>query len=341
MKSILITGAYGLVGSASYGLFKEKGWDVVGIDNNGRSDFFGVARTYAEHDQRNIAEIDIRDEQAINKLFSERKFDAIIHAAGQPSHDYATYHVLEDFDVNARGTVILLEATRKYCPDATFVFVSTDKVYGENMDGPLKETETRYELNGKKGNLSTGIWSLTEKGFNESLVLDFAGDRSFFGCSKAAADMYAQQYAVRGMKVGIFRPGCITGKNHKGAEKHGFLAYLAQCIKHGKIYRIFGNGKNVRDQIHANDLANAFAAFIANPVNGGVYNMGGGPDRSVSIIEAGELFSRAIGRPFLHEFAEARLGDRLWDIHDVSKFRKDYPDWDYRYSLQNIIDDLV
>lgn len=329
--NILITGSAGLVGSACMELFVEKGWQVTGIDNNGRSEFFGTEKRPV------FNEVDIRDEAAINKLFSEIKFDAIIHAAGQPSHDYATDHVLEDFDVNARGTVILLEATRKYCPEAVFVHVSTDKVYGENMRLKfLDESATRFVPSKKVARVQY------ERGFTEELGLDFAGDRSFFGCSKAAADMYAQQYAVRfGMKLGIFRPGCITGKNHAGAEQHGFLAYLARCIREGETYHIFGNGKAVRDQIHSSDIALAFREFIENPTKDAVFNIGGGPKRSISVLEAGEALSKKIGKPFIHDFAEARRGDRLYDVHDCSKFRKAYPNWEYNYSLDNILDELA
>lgn len=338
---LLVTGNLGLVGSACVDLFSAKGWEVIGIDNNGRNQFFGTKRKI---DSRPYWNVDLTDSTSIEIILSDTKFDAIIHAAAQPSHDYATDHVLEDFDVNTRSTVRLLEATRKFCPDATFVYVSTDKVYGENMQrletifkpkgfgkearvhAMLEERETQYH---------------SEFPFDESLGLDFAGDRSFFGCSKAAADMYAQQYAARfGMKVGIFRPGCITGRNHAGAEQHGFLSYLAKCIKNGQTYKIFGTGKSVRDQIHASDIAGAFSCFMDRPQVGAVYNIGGGPERSFSVLEAGELLSKAIGKPFLYEFHEARKGDRLWDVHDVSKFRRDYPEWDYKYSLSDIIADL-
>lgn len=324
MKKILITGSTGLVGSEAVSFFQLKGWKVTGIDNNSRSKFFDTKS------QEGDAEwVDIRDKAHLDVVFHhDGPFDAIIHAAAQPSHDYATDHVIEDFEVNALGTVNLLEATRKHCSDAVFVYVSTDKVYGENMKyDVLEETETRFE-----GHVP----------FNESLGLDFAGDRSFFGCSKAAADMYAQQYAARGMKVGIFRPGCITGKQHQGAEQHGFLAYLVKCIKEGKKYKIFGfEGKQVRDQIHAYDLVNAFYHFIERPIPGAVYNIGGGPERSVSIIEAAKLIQNELGgADFFYEMKEPRKGDRVWDVHDVSKFRKDYPEWDYKYDLLDIMKDL-
>jgi len=338
---ILITGVNGLVGSACRELFDARGWEVTGIDNNQRSKMFG------SEDKSGHGEYlyDIRDQDGIGALFrGTGPFDAVIHAAAQPSHDYATEHIMEDFDINARGTVILLEATRKYSPKAVFVHVSTDKVYGENMypkEYGFQEEETRY--------IPHLYHTKYYKGFDESLGLDFAGDRSFFGCSKAAADMYAQQYAARGLTVGIFRPGCITGKNHAGSRWHGFLAYLAQCIKEGKPYTIHGNGKQVRDQIHASDLAAAFYSFIQSPKAGAVYNIGGGPDRSVSVLEAIELIQKELGidtwpqeaQPALFTSGPERLGDRRWDVHDVSKFRSDYPEWDYKYSLADIIKDLV
>lgn len=326
MKKILITGSLGLVGSEGVTFFHQKGWEVYGIDTNMRAHFFNTPK----HEDLLTLDIDIRDEQAITKLFSEHKFDAIIHAAAQPSHDWSTDHILEDFEINAKGTIILLEATRKYCPNAVFVHVSTDKVYGENMRELLEENKTRYEVTGTP-----------YPGFNEKLDLDLAGHRSFFGCSKTAADIYAQEYANEfGLKIGIFRPGCITGRNHEGAEQHGFFAYLVKCIKNGTKYKIFGNGKTVRDQIHAYDLVNAFWHFIENQKSGAVYNIGGGPDRSVSILEAIQLIEAATAQKCSYEFHEERAGDRRWDVHDVSKFKRDYPDWDYKYSLQMIVDDL-
>lgn len=330
---ILVTGSTGLVGSACCEYFARKGWEVIGIDNNGRSKFFGTLP------RDGALDIDITDEGMINWLFNDHKFDAIIHAAAQPSHDWAKEHVLEDFKVNALGTVILLEATRKYCPDAVFVHVSTDKVYGERMIKHLEEKETRFE---PETYFEDGC-EYPFQGFREHLGLDFSGKRSFFGCSKTAADVYAQEYAnYLGMKVGIFRPGCITGAKHAGAEYHGFLAYLAHCIKNGVPYRIFGHrGKQVRDQIHALDLAFAFHEFIQNPRVGEVYNIGGGRERSVSVLEAIDLLEKETGNKCQYEFVEEREGDRAWDVHDVSKFRSHYPNWSYKYSLQDIIKDLA
>jgi len=239
MKKILITGSEGLLGSEAVVFFKDKGWHVVGVDNNMRAMLFGVDAFEP------MLELDIREQKDVEGLFQGMRFDAIIHTAAQPSHDWSAKAPLIDFDINARATLILLEATRMYCPNAVFVHVSTDKVYGDNMKRELVELETRYH---------------SDLLFAENLGLDFAGQRSLFGCSKLAADVYAQEYAnYFGMKVGIFRPGCITGGRHKGAEEHGFLAYLAKCIKEEKPYKIFGfKGKQVRDQIHAYGNARYF-----------------------------------------------------------------------------------
>lgn len=333
MKTILVTGHMGLTGRACVEHFSKKGWDVVGIDNNSRARFFGTEKQEALEGCRNYF-IDIGDQGPLGVIFKNYNFDAIIHTAAQPSHDYSTDHPLEDFDTNARATLVLLEAAWWYAPDAPFVFCSTDKVYGENMGFEHRgkvlqpdELETRYSF----------PWP-----FREDLGLDFAGDRSLFGCSKAAADMYVQAYAAKfGMKTACFRLGCITGKNHQGAEQHGFLAYLAKTIREGKTYTIFGNGKQVRDQIHATDVARAFDYFIQAPKVGAVYNLGGGPERSVSVLEAGNLLAEAMHKPFKKTWRKPRKGDRLWDIHDITKFKTDYPLFDYSYSLQDIIKELV
>lgn len=329
MKKLLVTGSLGLTGSACVEHFSKKGWDVVGVDANLRAKFFGTEK------QSNAAyDLDLRDAIGLDELFAtEGPFDAIIHTAAQPSHDYSTDHALEDFDINARATLILLELTRKHCPDATFVFCSTDKVYGENMTVALSENATRFNNKGVE----------YRDGFTEDLGLDEAGDRSLFGCSKAAADMYVQVYAIKfQMKTVCFRLGCITGKKHQGSEYHGFLAYLAKCIKDGTPYKVHGNGKQVRDQIHASDLAKAFDYFIQDPKQGAVYNMGGGPERSISLLEAAAAFTEVTGKPANLVFGKShRKGDRLWDVHDISRFLKDYPHFDYSYSLQDIIKDLV
>lgn len=317
---ILVTGSTGLVGSEAVKYFSEKGHTVIGIDANRRAGFFGTPDKAPEY------EMDIRQKDEVNQLFMAHEFDAIIHCAGQPSHDYSKDHVLEDFDINARGTLILLEAARKYNPKAVFVHCSTDKIYGEGMVRKnLEEKETRYH---------------SDHTFSENTEIRPA--LSPFGVSKLAADFYVQEYAAQGwLTTGVFRMGCITGRNHEGAEQHGFLAYLTKCIKEGKTYNIYGyKGKQVRDQIHAYDLVSAFDAFITSPISGSVFNIGGGAERSVSVLEAGKLISEKTGKPFIYEIKEKRFGDRQWDIHDVSKFRKDYPEWDYKYSLDMIIDDL-
>lgn len=323
---ILITGSAGLTGSACMSFFKEKGHEVIGVDANVRAKLFGTPVQQLTADELSI---DIRDRFVVEDLFEKNKFDAIIHTAAQPSHDWAKNDPLMDFHLNATATLILLEMTRKYCPDAVFVHISTDKVYGEKMAlFNLEEKETRWH---------------SDYPFGEDLGLDFAGCRSLFGCSKAAADMYVQEYGnYFGMKTVCFRPGCITGKKHQGAEYHGFLAYLAHCIKNEKPYKIFGyKGKQVRDQIHALDLASACYEFVQNPKSGAVYNIGGGIERSVSVLEAIKLIEEKTGKKAITEYVEEeRKGDRIWDIHDVTRFKMDYPNWDYKYSLDDIITEL-
>lgn len=318
---LLVTGSTGLVGSEAVTYFSEKGWDVVGIDNNMRAAFFNTPAKVPQ------LQLDIRETYRVNELFEEHAFDAIIHAAAQPSHDYSKEHVLEDFFINALGTLNLLEAARHHAPLATFVYVSTDKIYGEGMIAqPLRELETRWH---------------SDFPFDETTPI--ASALSPFGVSKLASDFYAQEYAAQGwLTTGIFRPGCITGRNHEGAEQHGFLAYLAKCIKEGKPYNIYGyKGKQVRDQIHAHDLVTAFGAFIEKPRSGSVYNIGGGAERSVSVLEAGALIAKETGKEFKYELIdEPRFGDRQWDVHDSSKFRKDYPEWVYEYDLEAIIKDV-
>lgn len=321
-KRILVTGSLGLVGSEAVDFFTEKDWEVVGIDANMRSYFFGVPKGQPQY------EIDIRNEKAIDDLFATHHFDAILHTAAQPSHDWSKKEPLTDFDINARGTLLLLEATRKYCPRAVFVHISTDKVYGSAMiRKDLKETDTRYESR------------LT---FNENVSIDNS-IHSLFGVSKTSADLYVQEYGrYFGMRTVCFRPGCITGRRHKGAEEHGFLAYLVKCIKEEKPYTVFGyNGKQVRDIIHAHDLVNAAWYFIQRPARGSIYNMGGGRKRSVSILEAVKMIEEVTGKKANLVFdPNPRKGDRVWDIHDVTRFRRHYPEWDYKYSLEDIIKDL-
>jgi len=323
---ILISGSEGLTGKEAVKFFLDKGWEVVGIDNDMRAELFGVEKNKDIHPT--TINMDIRNEREVYNLFMENKFDAILHTAAQPSHDWAKQNPLKDFDINARGTLILLEATRKYCPEAVFVHISTDKVYGENMSRTdLIEMETRYDQ-----------WNL----YDENTGLDHTM-RSPFGCSKTSADIYVQEYGrYFGMKTVCFRLGCITGKNHKGAELHGFMSYLTRCIKEGITYKIFGyKGKQVRDQIHAYDLVSACYEFILQPKCGAVYNIGGGEERSLSILEAIKLIEKETGKKAITQYIdEPRKGDRIWDIHDTTKFQKDYPNWKFKYSLKDIIKDL-
>ena len=302
---VCITGSTGLVGSEAVKFFEEKGWEVVGIDNNGRSKTLGTPEKYAALD------VDITNQEDVETLFMHNTFDAVIHTAAQPSHDYSKQHVRYDFEVNVIGTFNLLAATRHHSPNAVFIHCSTDKIYGAGMTRQgLIEGETRVD----------SLFPFTE-------TTPIISPLSPFGVSKLAADFYAQEYAKQGwLTTGIFRMGCITGRNHEGAEMHGFLAYLTKCIKEGNTYTIFGfQGKQIRDQIHAYDLVNAFYHFIQNPRSGEVYNMGGGEERAVSPLEAGEMISKKLGKPFNYELDEGRFGDRQWDVHDVTKFKATYP----------------
>ncbi len=323
---ILITGATGLVGGEAVMFFEDKGWDVLGIDADMRHQFFNTpTKTVPVH---GLYFLDIRDKEKIDSFFAEHgPFDAIIHTAAQPSHDYSKDHVIEDFEINARGTLNLLEVARWHSPNAVFVHCSTDKIYGEGMKRTdLTEGEDQW----------MNLWPYDEKTLIKPAL-------SPFGVSKLYADFIAQEYAAQSwLTTGVFRMGCITGRRHEGAEQHGFLAYLAKCIKEGKTYKIFGyKGKQVRDQIHSYDLVNAFYHFIQNPRSGEVCNIGGGYDRAVSPLSAGKLISEKSGKPFLYELLdEPRFGDRQWDVHDTAKFEEHYPDWAFTYSLDDIITEL-
>lgn len=315
---ILITGATGLVGSAAMEYYKDH--DVVGIDANKRAAFFNTPDKVAPYT------LDITERDDVRALIEAGQFDAIIHTAAQPSHDYSKDHVFEDFETNAVGTLNLLEMCRQYSPQTIFVHCSTDKVYGVGMTrSDLNEFDTRYD----------SLFPFTE-------TTPIISPLSPFGVSKLYADFIAQEYAKQGwLTTGVFRMGCITGRAHEGAEMHGFLAYLAKCIKEDRVYRVFGyKGKQIRDQIHANDLISVFDEFIKNPRSGEAYNIGGGEERSVSPLEAGALIAEKLGKEFKYELHDGRFGDRQWDIHDMTKFREHYPNWDYKYSLQDIIDDL-
>jgi len=324
MKRILITGSGGLIGSESVRFFAKKGFEVHGIDNDMRAYFFGqdastkwsVSELKKSLPKYHHYKIDIRDNAAIEKVFKKNKFDLIIHAAAQPSHDWAAKEPFTDFSVNANGTLVMLENFRKYCPKASFIYTSTNKVYGDTPNLlPLVELETRFEID-KKHQFYRGI--------DESMSIDQT-KHSIFGVSKLAADVMVQEYGrYFNLKTAIFRGGCLTGPNHSGAELHGFLAYLAKCIATGKQYNIFGyKGKQVRDNIHSYDLVNAFWHFYKKPRIAEVYNMGGGRHSNISMMEAIEKIEKLTGKKANIKYSKTnRIGDHIWYISDVAKFQE-------------------
>jgi CDP-paratose 2-epimerase len=339
----LVTGSAGLIGSESVKFLAEKGFEVVGIDNNMRSYFFGEEAStkwnqekiqkklkdkYTHHD------VDIRDNAAIEKIFKKYKFDIIVHTAAQPSHDWAAREPYTDFSVNATGTLVLLENTRQHCPDAVFIFTSTNKVYGDRPnDLPLVELEKRFELP-KNHKFYTGI--------DESMSID-ACKHSIFGASKAAADIMVQEYGKYfGMKTAVFRGGCLTGPSHSGAELHGFLAYLIKCIASGKQYVIFGyKGKQVRDNIHSHDLVNAFWQYYQQPHPGEVYNIGGARNSNISMLEAIDKIEHLLGKKANYVLSpDNRIGDHIWYVSNVDKFRSHYPDWEFEYDIDAILKEM-
>ena len=282
--------------------------------------------------------LDIRDNEAILKIFAEYKgnISCIIHAAAQPSHDWAAKEPLTDFSINATGTLNILEAARQHCPDAVFIFTSTNKVYGDTPNFlPLVELEERYEV--EKGH------KFYNHGIDESMSID-TSKHSVFGASKVAADIMVQEYGKYfGMKTGAFRGGCLTGPAHSGAELHGFLAYLVICAVKGKPYNIFGyKGKQVRDNIHSKDLISAFWHFTQNPRSGETYNMGGSRHSNVSMLEAIRLIEEIGGYKLDYTVLDdARIGDHIWYISDVRKFRTHYPEWKYEYDAETILEEII
>lgn len=342
-KKALVTGSAGLIGSQSVKFFIEKGFDVIGVDNNMREYFFGKEASTEwnekklEEDYRNHYfhySIDIRDEKKIEKLFKENKFDLIIHTAAQPSHDWAAKEPITDFTVNALGTLILLENYRRYSPEAVFIFTSTNKVYGDTPNKlPLIEEKTRWELSQNHKYY---------RGIDESMSID-QSLHSIFGVSKAAADLMVQEYGrYFGLKTTVFRGGCLTGPAHSGTELHGFLAYLAKCIATGKKYTIFGyKGKQVRDNIHSYDLVNAFYHVYLKPRSGEVYNMGGSRHSNISMLEAIAKIEKILKKKGNIEYTDKhRKGDHIWYISDVGKFKKHYPDWNYKYDIDMILEEI-
>lgn len=341
-QKCLITGSAGLIGSESVRFFAEKGFEVHGIDNDMRKYFFGeeastdwnrkiLEQTFSNYHHYSI---DIRNSEEIENLFKVVSFDLIIHTAAQPSHDWAARETYTDFTVNANGTLVLLENFRKYCPEAVFIFTSTNKVYGDLPNHlPLIEHEKRYEIDPSHA---------FHDGIDESMSIDNT-THSLFGASKLAADILVQEYGKYfGLKTVSFRCGCVTGPAHSGAELHGFLAYLAKCIANNKPYIIFGyKGKQVRDNIHSHDLVNMFWHNYQNPRYGEVYNAGGGRHSNISILEAIEKIEKILNKKAIYEYSETnRIADHIWYISDVSKFEFHFPDWDFKYNMDDMLEEL-
>jgi CDP-paratose 2-epimerase len=338
----LITGSSGLIGSEAVAYFGQRGAHVHGIDNNMRRDFFGpggdtrpvLERLREECPSFQHYGMDVRDRAAVIRLFKRERFDLVIHCAAQPSHDLAASRPFDDFEVNAVGTLNLLEATRQHCPEATFIFMSTNKVYGDAPNElPLVELDTRWDYAREEDH----------DGIDESCRID-ASMHSLFGVSKAAADLMVQEYGrYFGMHTACFRGGCLTGPNHRGVELHGFLAYLIKCGREGIPYTIIGyKGKQVRDQIHSLDVCRAMEAFHGNPRCGEVYNLGGGRANSVSVLEAVARVEQMFGTRMQTSYREqGRLGDHVCYITDLSKFRRDYPRWNISVSLDKIFENML
>ncbi len=339
---ILVTGSSGLIGSEAVEYFDGRGHDVYGVDNNMRQELFGPAgdttwnlRRLAGVTRRFVhLDLDIRDRARVFDLFKTRPFELIIHCAAQPSHDRAADLPLVDFDVNATGTVNLLEATRQHCPEAVFVHMSTNKVYGDAPNEvPLEELETRYDYARPED----------YHGISEDCRID-RSLHSLFGASKAAADLMAQEYGrYYGLKVGVFRGGCLTGPAHSGVELHGFLSYLVKVAVRGEPYTVYGyKGKQVRDQIHSIDVIRAVEAFARNPRPGEPYNLGGGRGNSASVLESIALVEELTGRKLRWRYDERnRRGDHICYISDLRKFMGHCPEWRITRSLHDIVEEMV
>jgi len=339
---VLVTGSSGLIGSQAVEHFDRQGHEIFGVDNNMRQAFFGPAGDTLWNLRRlqnackrfTHAAIDIRDRAAIEELFTTQRFDLIVHCAAQPSHDKARDIPLLDFEVNALGTVNLLEATRQHCRDAVFVFLSTNKVYGDAPNEiPMKELDTRYDYARPED----------YDGVDETCRIDRTL-HSLFGASKAAADLMAQEYGrYFNMNVGVFRGGCLTGPSHSAVELHGFLSYLVKVTVTSGRYSVYGyKGKQVRDNIHSHDVVRAIEEFAANPRPGEVYNMGGGRANSISVLEAIARIEQLTGRKLdWHYVDEARKGDHICYISNLRKFQAHYPNWKITRSLDAILEEMI
>jgi len=342
MKKALITGSSGLVGSEAVLFFEQRGFEVIGIDNNMRKYFFGQDgdTTWNLKRLKSITkhfihmDLDIRDRNRILDLFKQYKFDVIIHCAAQPSHDWAAREPFTDFDINAVGTLNLIEACRQTCKESPFIFMSTNKVYGDAPNRvAFKEMETRWEF------ADESMWD----GFTEDLTID-GSTHSIFGASKVAADVMTQEYGrYFGMPTVSFRGGCLTGPAHSGAELHGFIAYLVKAALNGITYTVYGyKGKQVRDNIHSTDVLTAFWEYYKNPKPGAVYNLGGGRENSTSILEMFDRLERLTGKKINRIYNEKnRLGDHICYISNMRQFRKDYPNWDISRGLGEITKEIV
>jgi CDP-paratose 2-epimerase len=341
MNTVLITGSSGLIGSEVVDYFCTLGFAVHGVDNNLRASFFGADgdtrwnqhRLLAKHPRFRHHEFDIRDREAVLACVEAVRPDLIVHAAAQPSHDLAASRPFDDFDVNAVGTLNLLEAARRFAIGAPFAHLSTNKVYGDRPNSiRLRELPTRWDYDDPE----------YANGIAETFPID-QSTHSLFGASKVAGDVMVQEYGrYFGMRTCCLRGGCLTGPNHSGAQLHGFLSYLVKCNVEGRPYRVFGyKGKQVRDNIHSYDVARFIHAFAENPRSGEVYNIGGGRANSCSILEAFEHIAGRSGRPMAYEYVdENRVGDHICYISDLSKMRAHYPSWDITKSLDDVFDEI-
>ena len=344
MSIVLITGSCGLVGSESVEFFYKKGFVILGIDNNSRKEFFGetasinwkkneLIKKYKYYRHFNL---DIRKYKPLERIFKKykNKISLIIHAAAQPSHDYAKTKINLDFEINAIGTLNLLELTKKYCFKVPFIFMSTNKVYGDNPNKlSLIEKKKRWEVNNRK------YWN----GIDENFSIDNC-THSFFGVSKSYGDLLVQEYGKNiGLKTVTFRAGCITGSNHSGAKLHGFLSFLVKSCLKNKKYSIIGyKGKQVRDNIHSSDLINCFWEFYKKPTSGEIYNIGGGRFSNCSILEAIEIIEKELNIKIKKKFVKkSRVGDHIWYISNNKKFIKKYPKWKQKFNIRRIILDLI
>ena len=345
MSVVIITGSSGLVGSESVEFFCKKGFDVVGIDNNLRNHFFGKdgstiwvkKKLLNKHKNFKSNNIDIRNFNSVEKIFKKYKknISLIIHCAAQPSHDYGKKFPIFDFNVNATGTLNLLELTKRYCPDSPFIFMSTNKVYGDNPNKlKIIEKSKRWELKEK---------DTFFKGIDEKFSIDNC-THSFFGVSKTYADLIVQEYGKNiGLKTVSFRGGCITGPNHSGAKLHGFLSYLVKSSLTKKSYSLIGyKGKQVRDNLHSFDLVNCFWEFYKKPKYGEVYNMGGGRYSNCSVLEALDIVEKLKNKKIKKKIIKKnRVGDHIWYVSNTKKFKKDYPNWKQKYNTKKIIEELI